>query len=304
MYQASRCSEEKPNCSACARRGVSCNYPPLVHNKVAVSPVPSTSPSTQNVTILTSTSHLTTTDHPCSQQHSPFTSSTSVAPASIASPAPSRSDVLFNLHDMTLLHHWTASTSQQHHIRSLQGFHTAVSQCRNDIEQGSSVFLWSLLNMFYVFLTLGRLGRNSDICIEDHRDRVLGTVWIRLIRGIKSVIEDNRPAIESDNFNAIVSIGNWRSLDPNKSMGKKQRKKTYDEALDVLRRYHALVTQFETTDIELTNQWPSYKKESGSLLFIFVVPSHYFKLLQQRQPAALMLFSFFGASLHRYRKRG
>ncbi|KAK2686566.1 hypothetical protein QWA68_015342 [Fusarium oxysporum] len=108
-----KCSEEKPNCSACARRGVSCNYPPLVHNKVAVSPVPSTSPSTQSVTILTSTSNLTTTDHPCSQQHGPFTSSTSFAPASIASPAPSRSDVLFNLHDMTLLHHWTASTSQQ-----------------------------------------------------------------------------------------------------------------------------------------------------------------------------------------------
>ncbi|WJG36082.1 uncharacterized protein FOBCDRAFT_243089 [Fusarium oxysporum Fo47] len=152
---------------------------------------------------------------------------------------------------MTLLHHWTASTSQQvakdkeirnfwqntatsvalqhlyvlqeimsvaalhlaylsqseksmymeiaseHHIRSLQGFHTAVSQCRNDIEQGSTVFLWSLLNMFYVCLTLGRLGCSSDIC------RVLGTVWIRLIRGIESVIEDNRPAVESDNFNAI-----------------------------------------------------------------------------------------------------
>ncbi|KAK2125378.1 hypothetical protein NOF04DRAFT_1371492 [Fusarium oxysporum II5] len=143
---------------------------------------------------------------------------------------------------MTLLHHWTASTSQQvakdkeirnfwqntatsvalqhlyvlqeimsvaalhlaylsqsekstymeiaseHHIRSLQGLHTAVS---------------NLLNMFYVCLTLGRLGCSSDICIEDHRDRVLGTVWIRLIRGIKSVIEDNRPAVESDNFNAI-----------------------------------------------------------------------------------------------------
>ncbi|EXM16507.1 hypothetical protein FOTG_15205 [Fusarium oxysporum f. sp. vasinfectum 25433] len=121
--------------------------------------------------------------------------------------------------------------------------------------------------MFYVCLTLGRLGRNSDICIEDHRDRVLGTVWIRLIRGIKTVIEDNRPAVESDNFNAIVSIGNWRSLDPNKSMGeeagyfsrlakvwgKSNDKKNYDEALDVLRRCHALVTQFETTDIEQTN---------------------------------------------------
>ncbi|EGU84582.1 hypothetical protein FOXB_04899 [Fusarium oxysporum f. sp. conglutinans Fo5176] len=158
---------------------------------------------------------------------------------------------------MTLLHHWTASTSQQvakdkeirnfwqntatsvalqhlyvlqeimsvaalhlaylsqsekstymeiaseHHIRSLQGFHTSVSQCRNDIEKGSTVFLWSLLIMFYVCLSLGRLGCSSDICIEDHRDRVLGTVWIRLIRGIKSVIEDNRPAVESDDFNAI-----------------------------------------------------------------------------------------------------
>lgn len=87
-------------------------------------------------------------------------------------------------------------------------------------------------------------------------------------------------------------------------MEKSNDKKAFDEALDVLRRCHALITQFETTDIEQTNQWPSNKKESGRLLLIFVVPSHYFELLQQRQPAALMLFSFFGALLHMYRKRG
>lgn len=201
--------------------------------------------------------------------------------------------------------------ANDHHNESLQGFNIAVSQCSHDTQHGSSLFLWMLLNIFYVFATLGRFGRRSDMSVGDHTDCVLGTVWIPLIRGISSVTQIIRPVVEGNAFKAVVNIGNWRTLDPTKYMGDEARhfdlladvwensndKEIYDNALDVLRRCRAFITQFETNEGELAGGWEIGNKTSGPFLFIFIGQEEYFELLQQRQPAALVLFSFFGALL-------
>ncbi|KAF5681378.1 capsule biosynthesis phosphatase [Fusarium denticulatum] len=202
-----------------------------------------------------------------------------------------------------------------HHTRSLQGFQSAISQCNDDIEEGSGIFLWSLLNLLYVFSIMGRFGRDSDTTIEDRRARVLGTNWIPLTRGITSIFQGVKPAIHSDTFQVLRRFGGcWENLDPKKVLCEEDKhfvplaeiwednndKATYDETLKILRKCYAFTNLFETRDtqLEMTSEWTSHNRVTGPVVFILKTPEHYFELLRQRQPAAIVLFSFFGALMH------
>ncbi|KAH6879864.1 hypothetical protein B0T10DRAFT_496318 [Thelonectria olida] len=356
-----KCGEEKPECRACIRRGVQCQYPRQAR---APSVEPSTS-STHNDGVSPGTALM----QPLSQQRiSPCASSPLSAPTPFraSSSTPGNPSPSFGIQDMALLHHWTISTSldilkatdmsaywqvmfpqiafkhpfvvyailslaalhlaylnqsdkhshmvdaARYHSMALQGFQDAVSHVRS--ENSDALFVWSLLNLLYVFTTSGRLSDD----VEDRRarssrkDRILGAEWIPMIQGIEAVLQPTHNTLKFGPLYQIMRVGNWLELDPDKlsdvddkyfqqvqtSWERSADARTYDDALWILRKCRLYIAQFENMDSETLKQWGFNRGWSGPLMFIHYAPQAYFTLLHQRQPPALILFAFFGALLH------
>ncbi|CVL07536.1 related to UPC2-regulatory protein involved in control of sterol uptake [Fusarium mangiferae] len=328
-----KCSEDKPRCRACSRRNQVCQYPPNVIDEIPSLPdrpalLPERASSAnaasgvlfdlQDMRLLrhwiTSTSlNIAKGPEICNFWHNTATTVALQHPF-----------VLQQVLSLAALHVAYLNPAEQsehiviaasHHTRSLQGFQSAITQCNNDIGKDCGIFLWSLLNLLYVFSIMGRFGRDNDTTIEDRRTRVLGADWIPLTRGITSIFQSVKSAIESDTFKVLRRFGGcWESLDSKKVLCEQDKhfvslakiwednndKATYDETLVILRKCYAFTNLFETknTELETTSEWTSHNRVTGPVVFILYTPEHYFVLLRQRQPAAIVLFSFFGALMH------
>jgi hypothetical protein len=79
------------------------------------------------------------------------------------------------------------------------------------------------------------------------------------------------------------------------------RADVYSGTLDVLHRCLAFVSQEESSGEEQM-KLGSTRLMRGLLFPIYCFTEEFLKLLRQRQPPALVLFSFFGAFLHRGRR--
>ncbi|KAG9499325.1 hypothetical protein J7337_010145 [Fusarium musae] len=148
------------------------------------------------------------------------------------------------------------------------------------------------------------------------KEKVLGTEWIPMMRGLEAVLAPTHNNLRSSSMKAIISTGNWDGLDPEQgsqdpedahfcrareSWSDSDRAEVYEEALRVLRKCRLYSSQFREMDSETRSNWGYNKEWSAPLMFIHFAPESYFSLLRQRQPPALILFSLFGALLHKIR---
>ncbi|KAH6840592.1 hypothetical protein B0I37DRAFT_219127 [Chaetomium sp. MPI-CAGE-AT-0009] len=203
----------------------------------------------------------------------------------------------------------------EHHNQALLGFRQAVT---NITEANSeALFLWSLLNMIYVF---GFLTQRCDGAVEDRASRVsrkelvLGIEWIPMIRGIEAVLYPTHNYLRFGRLQVIMGLGNWDDLEPapeaasqgpdsylchtRETWKNSSEAETYDRVLRVLRKCWMFIRQFDTMDAATLATWGYNRSWSGPLMFIHFAPDAYFPLLHQRQPPALILFAYFGALLH------
>ncbi|KAJ3536881.1 hypothetical protein NM208_g6533 [Fusarium decemcellulare] len=199
-----------------------------------------------------------------------------------------------------------------HHSKALQGFQHALNS--SDGQNSNALFIWSTLNLVYVFGISGRLSDDleNDSSRMNRNDRILGVEWIPMIRGIEAVVHPTHDAIESGPLGQLMNVGNWFELDPDSNPDAADQyfvrlrnswehspdAETYEEALRVVRKCSFFITQFKDMDAETLNKWGYNRDWSGPLLFIVFAPKPYFDLLHQRQPPALILFAFFGALFH------
>ncbi|KAF4998668.1 hypothetical protein FGRMN_2994 [Fusarium graminum] len=98
-----KCSEEKPQCRACCRRGVECYYPSFPAGSLSLGPSPATDE---------------TSPHPSSAQQfgqdchlSPIPSLSLISCSATFRDRSHEQSAKFCMQDMALLHHWTVSTS-------------------------------------------------------------------------------------------------------------------------------------------------------------------------------------------------
>ncbi|KAK4122265.1 hypothetical protein N657DRAFT_621543 [Parathielavia appendiculata] len=205
----------------------------------------------------------------------------------------------------------------KHHNEGLRGFRQSLA---NITEANSeALFVWSLLNMIYVFGVFSRRGVGSgDDCSSPprhlHKDLVLGIEWIPMIRGIEAVLYPTHHHLRLGRMNRILSLGNWDDLEPGpavesqgpdghlcatrKTWENSSDAETYDQALRILRKCRMFIQQFETMDAATLADWGYNRAWSGPLMFVHFAPQSYFTLLHQRQPPALVLFAYFGTLLH------
>ncbi|RSL39807.1 hypothetical protein CEP53_013800 [Fusarium sp. AF-6] len=149
-----------------------------------------------------------------------------------------------------------------HHTKALRGFQEALSHF-ND-ENGEAVFIWSTLNLLYVF---GISGRLSD-GLEPHpnplsrKDRMLGVEWIPMVTGIRTVVKPNHKVLKSGRLSKFMTVGNWLELDPDAKPHPEDERlchlrscwdgtpdaPTYEEALRILRKCRLFMAQFSGID--------------------------------------------------------
>ncbi|KAF2715590.1 hypothetical protein K504DRAFT_478698 [Pleomassaria siparia CBS 279.74] len=201
----------------------------------------------------------------------------------------------------------------QHHSESLLGFKAGITQS-GDADDGA-LFVNATLIFIYAFVTSGPLyDINEDSADAASRtSRVLGTDWIPLLRGIRTILQPTYYRIKHSSLGFLLSIGNWDELDPDalsipadkellriKEIWRGgENAEIYDETLYLLRTFCAWNAQFQDPKEGIEVPSPGYNGEmSGPFIFVSVAPEEYFKLLQQRQPCALILFAYFGTLLH------
>ncbi|KAM5510002.1 sterol uptake control protein 2 [Fusarium oxysporum f. sp. phaseoli] len=205
-----------------------------------------------------------------------------------------------------------------HHNEALTGFQKEISNITE--ENSEALFTWSICNVLYVFATSNPLRQpvdgNLNSATSLQKEKVLGTEWIPMIRGLRAVLEPTHNYFRCGRMKAIMSLGNWYELDPDRdgqdaedaffcrareSWSDSDRAEVYEEALQVLRKCRLYSSQFREMDSETRSNWGYNKEWSAPLMFIHFAPDSYFSLLRQRQPSALILFSLFGALLHKIR---
>jgi hypothetical protein len=206
----------------------------------------------------------------------------------------------------------------EHHNEGLRGFRQSLASITE--ANSEALFVWSLLNMIYVFGVSRRRGVDDTDwgpgpARPSHKDLALGIEWIPMIRGIEAVLHPTFNYLLFGRMKRILSLGNWDDLEPGPAAAAPQGPdgylcgtreswknsnyaETYDQALRTLRKCRMFIQQFETMDAATLAEWGYNRAWSGPLMFIHFAPQSYFTLLHQRQPPALVLFAYFGALLH------
>ncbi|KAF4434521.1 Sterol uptake control 2 [Fusarium acutatum] len=203
-----------------------------------------------------------------------------------------------------------------YHSKSVLGFQKEVAHITD--ESSEALFMWSLCNLIYTFATSNPLRQGPDATNSSgsstQYDKLLGAEWIPMMRGVTAILEPTHNSLRFGRMNTMMSLGNWDELDPDKgdqdpediqfcgtreTWKSSEKAHVYEDVLQTLRRCRLYSAQFRQMDAETLENWGYNKEFSAPLTWINLAPEAYFSLLQQRQPPALILFSFFGAMLHR-----
>ncbi|KAF4341499.1 UPC2-like protein [Fusarium beomiforme] len=350
-----KCTEEKPKCRACLRRGVECEYP-------SFQGVPFSSPATQHEDEASPQS--TSSQSSKAQGIAPVPSLSSSAYRSVLGDARDKPSVTYGIDDMALFHHWTVSTSlhvyknsalsltcqvifpkiafrhpfvmqallavtalhiaylepeessrytieaARYHIQGLKGFNEAISHSNQ--EAAEALFVWSSLNLLYVFAASGRLGEGlwDDSSWGGRKERILGSGWVPMLQGVQTVMTPFYDTLSKGQLRDLLNVGNWDDIDPDLGDDIDDKRfcqtrevwkdnpdaSTYEETLYILRKCRMFMAQFLSMEAEtpgdVNRAW------QGAFLFVPFASERYFALLHQRQPPALILYAYYGALLH------
>ncbi|OLN88263.1 Sterol uptake control protein 2-like protein 1 [Colletotrichum chlorophyti] len=200
----------------------------------------------------------------------------------------------------------------QHHETALAGFHDVVRNFTS--EKSEALLAWSVLNILYVFSISKQLAagveRDSP---RARKDRVLGIEWIPMMRGVDAIVAPHYGALRDGRISPMLDLGNWNELDLDHAVsdlvdielcrtrsawGNSNDAETYEQALQILRRCRMYMLQFDSMDTRTLERWGYNRAWAAPLAVIHFAPQQYFTLLHQRQPPALVLFSYLGAFLH------
>lgn len=200
----------------------------------------------------------------------------------------------------------------QHHEIAIAGFHEYINDLSE--EKSEALLAWSILNLLYVFSISRQLAdsveRNSP---RLRKDRLLGTEWIPMMRGIDAVLGPYYIYLREGRLSPILHLGNFNELDLDEAVSdpadlelrrlqelwkNSSDADVYEKALLVMRKCRMYTAQFETMDTQTLQRWGCNRAWAGPMAFIHFAPQQFFTLLHQRQPPSLVLFAYFGAFLH------
>lgn len=218
--------------------------------------------------------------------------------------------------------HALMATAAQYHNRALRDFQTKI--CDIDYHDSDALLASASINILYVIAAFGNLCHSdSNESSAERQARILGEEWIALIRGVNRILQQIHERVRSGPLSPLLELGNWEEVDPDTFTvphdSEMQSLKSiwadsvdaavYDETLYLLRKCCAWSTQFGNFPDQILPQlasqssWGYNRSWSGPFIWLSFVSDVYLLRLQQRQPAALLLFAHFGglsAELERY----
>jgi hypothetical protein len=233
--------------------------------------------------------------------------------------------VMHNILSLTALHiaylnplqkQSSMEEAAQYHFKSLDGFREDITHMGP--ENCDALFVNSTLTFFYAFLTFGRLHDDDSNAGGAARvSRVLGSVWIPLVRGVSVLLHPIYEHVRAGPLKSVLSLGNWDELDPQSGSDPyddrifkireiwegHENAEFYNGTLDLLVRCRMWIAQFKDLQIDNDPAWGYNRCWSGPFMWLTMSPKRYFELLEQRQPPALIIYSWYGASLHALNRR-
>lgn len=201
--------------------------------------------------------------------------------------------------------------STRHHNKALQGMQDSINQL--NAQNGHAVFACSFLNIINIFCVHGRLadGSTGELRTSLRKSQILGADLIPMIRGVQAVLAPVHQHILQGPLAPLMEIGHWMSLTPDISAPpadehfRKLRDvwaadsdtEVYDHTLYELRKCCAYVKESEVSPGGTPNS--SYNgRWAAPEIWLLMTQPEYFVRLEQRQPAALLLYCYMGALMH------
>lgn len=196
-----------------------------------------------------------------------------------------------------------------YHNHLINGLQDAVAQSVED--QCDALFVSASLNIIFVF---GMYGWIHDAAEGDsaHTSRFLGETWIPTVQGVAAVMQPIDQRIRSGPLAPLTDLSLFFAVDLAKDdspdhrelqqlsslWGAGEDEQTYDEAHHLLRMCFAYMNKCKGTH---GRTYAGYCNQtlSAPLIWIFMAPNDYFRLLRERHPAALIIFAYEGVLFHR-----
>ncbi|KAF5667246.1 UPC2-like regulatory protein [Fusarium heterosporum] len=253
-----KCSEEKPQCRACCRRGVECHYPSFPARSLSSGPSPATDETSPNFSL------RYTTD--AARYHNEGLQGFKRV---MHQRSDDVADALFAWSSLNLFYVFAISGRLGKGIWEESG---AVD--RKD----------RLLGKNYIPMIRGIqavLTPSYDILSQ-------GALRELLILGNWDDIDPDKQLDAEDQYFCLTREA-WKN-NPDAA--------TYEETLHILRRCRMFMAQFSNMNDKVLEESSCNRSWQGAFLFVPLTPERYFTLLQQRQPPALVLYAFYGALLH------
>ncbi|KAH7008933.1 hypothetical protein EDB80DRAFT_575538 [Ilyonectria destructans] len=199
------------------------------------------------------------------------------------------------------------STAASYYHLGLKEFHEASEESIGDCNDALAAF--STFNIIYYFATFGPLSQHTGTV--PRTSCALGLEWMYSIRSVQAAA---RPA-NKQVYERWLNIIPLEEIDPGlesvagddcflRIQGSYENSSTsdmemYDSTLTLLRRCHCYMIRFrDGSDSQLEAH--GFNKWVSPLIFLHFVSDAYVDKLYQRQPPALILYSFFGALLSAY----
>ncbi|KAF5676497.1 sterol uptake control 2 [Fusarium circinatum] len=193
------------------------------------------------------------------------------------------------------------ANAAHYHNEGLKGFREAIAQSDDSIAE--ALFVWSSLNLLYVFGVSGRLGESlcDNLDWGTRGDRILGIGFIPMILGIVTVLESYEyfQTSSSTSLKNILSVGNLEEIQPPDEATDAEDEQfcklrsiwensndapIYEKALQALRQCRFFMEQFSDKATKHTGDLD--RSWQGAFAFVGLAPKEYFPLLHQRQPLA------------------
>ncbi|CAH0030408.1 unnamed protein product [Clonostachys rhizophaga] len=200
-------------------------------------------------------------------------------------------------------------TAIRHHGKALQGFSETLYSA--NASNGEALVLFTTLNIFYTF-AINKKPEPDANDVSRRRAILLGAEWIPMVRGVGTVLGTVFDHIRFGRLEKLFSINNWDSLDLDGmaaseyfdgievvwAQSQREDIAMYELVLRLLKQCRMFMVQFQGARVDDIDDSSYNRQWAGPLVFIHCVPEQYFERLQQRQPPALVLFTFFGAMLN------
>jgi hypothetical protein len=211
--------------------------------------------------------------------------------------------------------HTLMAAAAQYHNRALRDFQARI--CNVDQHDSDALLASASINIFYVIAAFGNLYHgDANESVASRRAHILGEEWIAVVRGVNQLLQQIGHRVRVGPLSSLLSLGNWEELDPDtdtmtvphdaemqslrSTWAGSSDAPVYDESLYLLRKCWAWTTQFRNFPGHVMPQlashpdWAYNRSWSAPFIWLSLAPDGYFLRLQQRQPAALLLFAHFG----------